>query len=248
MLPLPHQLPVSQLLARCDQHVRESLPDLSETRVRAKKILVRDVFEIVDHAQPIGDCFTDFMEVTVMAFPKKSARPVESPSVKVPKPVTEAGGKHFSSKPSTMEDFKRSLKQNLPPLREDNKISKRQKVDAESDQKASPSKDASKETKNARKRRERKALEKLQKSTPSRPKESLSSSSDEQNPCSQPSSGKSFIDSIKESFEKYSIESASEKESSDSDSQVEKPTQGARLSLSSDSSSSFQIQKKPVPA
>lgn len=237
MLPLPHQLPVSQLLARCDQHVRDSLPDL-ETRVRAKKLLVCDVFEIVDHAQPIGDCFTDFMEVTVMAFPKRSAKHLEPPAVKAPKPV-EASGKHFSAKPSTMEDFKRSLKQNLPPHREDNKTSKRQKVDAESGQKISHAAEASKETKNARKRRERKALEKLQKSTPQRPKESLTSSSDEQNPCSQPSSGKSFIDSIKESFEKYSIEGASEKESSDSDNQDGGPERGARLSLSSDSSSSL---------
>jgi hypothetical protein len=39
----------------------------TESTIKANKIFVRDLYEIVDLDQTIGDCLTDFMEVTVKA-------------------------------------------------------------------------------------------------------------------------------------------------------------------------------------
>ncbi len=67
MLPVPLATSVSAVLARCNQDYARLTNSSQHKYIRAKKIFVRDLFEIVDHRQLVRDCFQDFMEVTVKA-------------------------------------------------------------------------------------------------------------------------------------------------------------------------------------
>ena len=81
-MPVPVSLPISQLLSRCVQDYTRLKEKSLLPNVRAKKIFIRDKFEIVDHSQLVGNCFEDFMEVTVKAMlnhthlPTSSSKPV----------------------------------------------------------------------------------------------------------------------------------------------------------------------------
>jgi hypothetical protein len=64
MLPVPVTLPVSALLACVNHDFAKLTRSSAHKYIRAKRIYVRDLFEIVSH------CFSDFMEVTVKAILK----------------------------------------------------------------------------------------------------------------------------------------------------------------------------------
>ena len=117
MLPMPQSSPVSQLLVRCNQHYASLASSSSHKFIKAKKIFVNDVYEVVDHRSLIKEAFTDFMQVTVAALvkPKDEVKTVvETPAVSLP--VSELAqkqlpaGKKFTREPTTMANFVASLK------------------------------------------------------------------------------------------------------------------------------------------
>ena len=70
MLPVPSNTNVSAVLARCNQDYARLANSSAHKYIRAKKILVKDLFEVVDHRQLVKDCFQDYMEITVKAILK----------------------------------------------------------------------------------------------------------------------------------------------------------------------------------
>jgi len=70
MLPVPVTLPVSALLARVNHDFAKLTRSSAHKYIRAKRIYVRDLFEIVNHQSLVSHCFSDFMEVTVKAILK----------------------------------------------------------------------------------------------------------------------------------------------------------------------------------
>lgn len=106
MMPVPEALTVAQLLARVAQDYTKlksaSVP--ANSTLRAKKILVHDKFEIIDHSQRVGHCFTDFMQVTIKAI-RKQNQPQKSPQKNDRPPL-----KSFPNEPSTMKNFLQNLK------------------------------------------------------------------------------------------------------------------------------------------
>ena len=113
MLPMPISVPVSHLLSHCSKHYASLSHSSSHNSIRAKKVFVRDLFEIVDLGQLVGDCFSDFMEVTVKALLKSKdenktpkAMPTQStPAANAPK----SQGKKITPQPSTMQDLKKAI-------------------------------------------------------------------------------------------------------------------------------------------
>jgi len=80
MLPMPLTASVSAVLARCNQDYARLTNSSAHKYIRAKKVFVRDQFEVVDHRQLVKDCFQDFMEITVKAILKlKEETTHESP-------------------------------------------------------------------------------------------------------------------------------------------------------------------------
>jgi len=76
------------------------------------RIFVNESFEIVDHSQLVGECFTDFMEVTVKALLRTTS---VSPKPTVPKATTNAKHvqlpeKKFTREPSTMDSLMKTIK------------------------------------------------------------------------------------------------------------------------------------------
>jgi hypothetical protein len=207
---------------------------------------VRDLFEVVDHRQLVGDCFSDFMEVTIKAFLKLKDEPIIEatlPITAAPSQIKPASGKKFTSEPTSMKDVIKSIKQNKV---EKNLPEKRVKLSATNEKKKSES-SPEKESKNARKKRERKEQAKKAKSE-EKLKEDLSSEEDGalqkggESDSSIVSKHDAFIKSISQSINSYSLEKASQDASSQSDSQAD-----GRISSSSldSSSSSITIVKKP---
>lgn len=256
MLPVPVTLPVSQLLSRCSQHYAGLARSSSHKYIRAKRIFVRDLFEIADHRQLVGDCFTDFIEVTVKAIIKPKdvdVKPV-TPSTTVA-PAREAlAVKKFTNEPTPVSTLNKSFQENVSkaPIATTTP-QKRQKLDAAEKTPEAKQSSPEKESKNARKKRERKALEKQLKASASkhRQSESLSDSEDEQpaavkqaepEPESDASSKHDiFIRSISNSIQNYSLEKASSEAEESSDF---KNKRGGRLSSSSLESSAISIEKK----
>jgi len=230
MLPVPLSLPVSQLLSRCNQHYASLTKSTSHKSIRAKKIFVHDLFEIVDHRQLVSECFTDFMQVTVTAILKlKDEVPVvvKAPAVSLPVPEPASkqppAGKKFTREPSLMSNFIQNLKSESKLSHDAVKLTetpKRQKLTEKSEAKKVSS-SPEKESKNARKKRERKELEKKLQSSASkrRQSESLSDSEDEvEKAKGEESNHDAFIRSISQSIQSYSLEEASK---ATSDSNVE---------------------------
>lgn len=258
MLPVPVTLPVSQLLSRCSQHYAGLARSSSHKYIRAKRIFVRDLFEIVDHRQLVGDCFTDFIEVTVKAIIKPKDVDVKPVTPATPvAPVREAPSvKKFTNEPTPVSTLNKSFQENVSKVQNATATpQKRQKLDAAEKTPEAKQSSASpeKESKNARKKRERKALEKQLKASASkhRQSESLSDSEDEapaaaKQPEPEPESDASskhdiFIRSISNSIQNYSLEKASSEAEDSSDF---KNKRGGRLSSSSLESSAISIEKK----
>jgi hypothetical protein len=61
MLPVPETESVADLLKRVSAYAKGAKPI---------RIFVKDTFEIVDHKLTVGACFTDYMEVVVLATPE----------------------------------------------------------------------------------------------------------------------------------------------------------------------------------
>jgi hypothetical protein len=81
MLPVPVNLPVSALLARVNHDFAKLTRSSAHKYIRAKRIYVRDLFEIVNHQSLVSHCFSDFMEITVKAILKAKA-PEPSKAIK----------------------------------------------------------------------------------------------------------------------------------------------------------------------
>ena len=164
LLPVPHACPISQLLARCNKFCGSSPSVTAQATSDSMRIFVNESFEIVDHSQLVGECFTDFMEVTVKALlteklssvPKKSA--FTTPVVKAVTKHITLPEKKFTREPTTMDSLMKTIKdKKTTRVNSDMQTPvKRQKLDEKSEAVKSPEK----ESKNARKRRERKELEK----------------------------------------------------------------------------------------
>ena len=169
LLPVPLACPVSQLLARCNKFCAPAAASPAAT-AEAMRIFVNESFEIVDHAQLVGECFTDFMEVTVKALLRSASPVLKKPTVAKPNAKhVQLPEKKFSREPTTMDSLMKTIKdkktgrtnsdQPKTVAKTESSPVKRQKLD---DKQSSVKDHASpeKESKNARKRRERKALEK----------------------------------------------------------------------------------------
>lgn len=100
---------------RCNQDYSRLTHSNAHKYIRAKKIFVRDLFEVVDHRQLVGDCFSDFMEVTIKAFLKLKDEPIIEavlPVAATQSQLRPASGKKFTSEPTSMKDVIKSIKQN----------------------------------------------------------------------------------------------------------------------------------------
>lgn len=154
MLPVPAALSVHQLLARVSKDYQKlkssSVP--AHSWIRAKKILCHDKFEIIDHSQRVGDCFTDFMQVTIKALRKTSTEPQTAKAPATSKTEARPPLKSFPNEPSTMKNFVKNLK----AQGQDAPNAKRTKISDKKEKSVPVEETPEKESKNARKKRERK--------------------------------------------------------------------------------------------
>jgi len=69
MLPVPLTITINELLDRCASNYHSLIKEKNsgEINFTAKKIFVNDEYEIVDLKQLVGECFSDFMQITVKA-------------------------------------------------------------------------------------------------------------------------------------------------------------------------------------
>ena len=98
---------------RCNQDYARLTHSSAHKYIRAKKIFVRDLFEVVDHRQLVGDCFSDFMEITIKAFLKLKEEVPNETITAQPAATTQlrpASGKKFTSEPTSMKDVIKSMK------------------------------------------------------------------------------------------------------------------------------------------
>ena len=245
MLPVSTNLPVSQLLVRINHDYARLTRSSAHKYIRSKRIFVSDVFEIIDHKQLVGNCFRDFMEVTVKATLKLKAP--EPAAAEPAKKEPSALKKSFPNEPSTMKDFIKGLNSQGVVLNEQ----KKQKLTPQKGKPVAPVVPSPvKESKNAKKKRERKESEKKEEKKKlakkiARQSESLSDSDTdgedkkgEESDASVASSKRdAFIKTISESINTYSLSKASQDEQSATDA----PVIGR---LASSSSSSLEVPKK----
>lgn len=160
MLPVPESIPVSQLLARVNHDYARVSRSSTHKYIRAKRIFVRDLFEIVNHQSLVSHCFSDFMEITIKAIvkPKLTEVTPKETAVSAPANVAEAldtkktkYSKKFPNEKPAEEYIKKPVVSAAPLTKSKLK---------ESSAKSLVSKSPEKETKNAKKKRERKEAKK----------------------------------------------------------------------------------------